>query len=133
MSDKKSKQDLNLDGINSSFNDGDGLRINDAENFRSINISNGVFSNNKGNGITIGSPRTTPLETILNQLSPKLPETIESQELKSIIEVLLNSKNTEEFHQELVKSGIKDKFKDPNLWISFSSLLFSIVSTYIPR
>ncbi|WP_250621369.1 hypothetical protein, partial [Acinetobacter pittii] len=95
MTDKKQNDHLNLDGINSSYNDGDGLRINNPEDFRSITISNGYFSNNKGNGITIGSPQQSPLEIILTQLAPKLPDTIQPYELASVIQNLLESTNQE--------------------------------------
>lgn len=127
MTDKKQNDHLNLDGINSSYNDGDGLRINNPEDFRSITISNGYFSNNKGNGITIGSPQQSPLEIILTQLAPKLPDTLQPYELASVIQNLLESTNQEEMSQKLMTSGLKEKFKDPNLWISFSSLLFSLI------
>ncbi|MDC4845008.1 hypothetical protein OHV92_05000 [Acinetobacter baumannii] len=128
---EKQNNHLNLDGINSSYNDGDGLRINNPNDFSSITISNGYFSNNKGNGITIGSPQQSPLEIILNQLAPKLPDTIQPHELMPLVQSLLESKDQEELSQKLNSSGIKDKFKDPNLWISFSSLLFSIASQFL--
>lgn len=133
MTNKKQNDHLNLDGINSSYNDGDGLRINNPEDFKNITISNGYFSNNKGNGITIGSPQKSPLEIIINQLATKLPDTIQPHELVPIIQNLLESTNQEEISQKLMTSGIKEKFKDPNLWISFSSLLFSIMFQFLPK
>ena len=128
MNDKEQNEHLKLDGINSSNNDGDGLQINDSSGFKSITVSNGYFSNNKGNGITIGSPQKSPLEIILNQLAPKLPDTIHPNELAPLIQSLLESRKQEEISQKLSSSGIKEKFKDPNLWISFSTLLFTLIT-----